>query len=607
MSTKTVTPELTRRRVLGGLAGLGALVTGAVVLSTEPPRVIDVVSRFGTVRENSADIETRIVVDNPNSRAIPGGHSIRYAVTLNDVVVATGREEGVRIGPGRTAIETSARFDTTAVPAWWTSHINGDETTKLETRTQIGLFGLPLRISLPTERAEIETDLLGALGEEAASTVALTSREILRVDERYAEWRDATDESSPIAFSARLQNLHDRPITIDGTDYEIRMNEVVVGSGSTDDDVRLVPGESTIFQTEAVIETPRMHRWWTSHLRNEQSTHLHVEVWAVAVDDEGTRRRLPLRIVDRQASFETDMLGTGETIVETIEGAESDGIGEISTVETTSQWGEVRDDETDIRTATTIRNDNDDAISDILTLEIEQETTIAGTTVATGIDRVETVPEGTGTIDLSATKPHSVVPEWWASHLRTGEQSTVRTTSTAEADVAITTLPIELDERENVVETDLLADLNDESTQTVTGDESGRPLFRVHSTSAEWIDPTPEAGPIRVEADVENLQSVELALHEIDYLVEINGVVLADERSPDRHEFTPNERRAIVFEFALDNAQMETWWPTHVRNDERSALERTVRATIDSDVTAERVTLEFLSETVEIETDLLAG
>lgn len=594
-------PEITQRTVAIGIVAVVVIIAAlaaVLVAAYDQPRVDSIESEFGEVDDDEAEVHTTVVVDNPNDQALPGGIDLGYTVALNDVEVATGQQRGVRIQPGQNTIETTARFDNSKIPAWWVTHVNNGERTAMTTRARVGFAGLPVGPRLPGERQEITTDLLGPLGEDEESTVKLGDSDVLVVGQQDAEWREADAETTPLEFSTELENVHDRPVRLDGTVYEMRMNGVVVGEGETDDGIELDPGESRTFHVAAAIDTPKMQEWWVAHLRNGESTDLQIEVFAVA-DDDGERKRLPLSVFERQATFETDLLGSGETSVTAAEEETTPGFTEPRVEETTSEWGEVRDDETAIRTTADVVNDNDEEFSDLLTLDIQQQTTLAGLTVASGTEHVDQLPQGEGQIEVTTTKDHSVVPEWWAAHLNNGEVSETRTETTGEADVAVTTLPLDLEDRQSTIETGLLADLNDDSTQ-----REG-PL-RIHSTEAVWDDPTPEEGPIVVTADIENTSPLSsVTIRDVDYVVDINGIELADARAPEEHTLTPGERREVQFTIVLDNSKMEDWWPTHVRNDEGSEIGRDVTATIETDGEEERRDLEFLSETVEVETDLL--
>jgi len=600
--------ELTRRNAAIALAVVvGALLVASVVVAVtfEGPRVEGTESEFAAVEQNESTVDTQIVLRNPNGVAVPGGVGLDYTVFLNDVAVAHGTERNVGIGPGQNTIETTATFDNRMIPAWWITHINNDERSVMSTEADVGLAGLPVGPTLSVERREVETDLLGPLATENASRIAVGEADLLVVGNQTGRWGEADGERTPLVVSSAMENVHDRPVEIAGTEYEIRMNGVVVGAGETDDGITLQPGESATYDVEAAIDTPRMQRWWVTHLRNDESTDLRVEVYAVAEVD-GERKRLPLTIYERRAAFETDFLETGQTSVRPVEGGGSNETFEQVTVEgSESEWGEVRDEETDVVTTVDLWNPNEERYADLLSLVVDQRTTIAGVTAIDDTDRVRDVPVGTGQVQFVTQKSHSVVPEWWAAHLRNGERSAVRTELDAEADVAVTRLPVDLEDRNSTLETDTLGDLNDDSTRPVTS--GGRTVLTVHSTSAEYVDPTPEEATIVVRADLENENPLEsVTIREVDYRIDINDVTLADDRAPESHTLDPGERRTVEFTLTLDNSRMAAWWPTHVRRGERSVIQRSATATIETGGDAERTELGFLAGNRTVESDVLA-
>lgn len=604
---RVVKSPLTRRRValvVGVLVTLLVVVGGGLAVAYDQPRVESTETSFGNVSAASAEVDARVVVQNPNDRPLPGHFDVGYGVVLNGVEVASGSESGVRIQPGRNVIETTAVFDNSKIPAWWVTHVNDGEQSTMRTEATVGFLG-GLGPTIPAEEQTIETDLLGPMADEGEATVRMGSHDVLVVGDQRAEWGEADGETTPIRFTTDLENVHNRTVSLDGTDYEIRMNGVVVGSGETTDGIELAPGESGPFTVDAAIDTPQMQEWWVTHLRNGQSTDLRIEVYAVA-DDGESRERLPVSVFDRRATFETDFLGDGGTTVELRESPAVPEFSEPQVENTSSEWAEVGDDETDIETTVDVVNENDETFSDLLTLSVTQRTTLAGVTVAEGTERVDDLPQGAGQIEITTTKPHSVVPEWWAAHLRNGEDSETRTEIDAEADVGVTTFPLDLQDRSSTVETNMLSDLNDDSSRAVRSEQTGMRMLTVHSTSARWEDPTAESATIVVEADISNEQFSDVTIKELDYTVDLNTVRLADDRAPQSHTFAPGERRTVTFTMTLNNSKMEAWWPTHVENGEVSELDRQVVATVESDGEAERVELDFLSETATVETDLLA-
>ncbi len=598
---------VTRRTVAVGAAGVLAvlaLLSGAVVVAYDAPRVAGTDSAFGEVTAETAAVETTLTVDNPNDVGIPVGVDLRYTVALNDVPVARGAERGVRIGPGNTTVETTAAFDNAQIPAWWVTHVNGGERSTLTTRAEVGVGGLPAGPTFTVERREIETDLLGPLAETGSSRLSLGGTDVLVVGDRTGRWETADAERTPLVVETDLENVHDRPVELDGAEYEIRMNGVVVGAGNTTDGVRLAPGEAATYEVQAAIDTPRMQRWWVSHLRNGETTNLSIEVYGV-VEADGERTRLPLALYDRRAVLTTDFLETGAATVEPVETNRSAPTFAAPTVESTdSEWGRVGEESTAIRTTTTVDNPADEAYADLLSFVVERRTTVAGVVAAEGTDRVESLPRGTGDVTVVTRMPHAAVPEWWAAHLRAGERSERRTTLDGTADVGVTTLPVDLDDSNGTVETATLSDLDDDSRRAVRSD--GRRLLTVHSTTAEYVDPTAETATISVAADVENDNPVsEATIRDVDYVVELGDATLADRRAPESYTLGPGERRTVEFTLTLNNSRMAAWWPGHVRRGERSTLSRNVTATVATDGETERVQLEFLSTTRPVETDLL--
>jgi LEA14-like dessication related protein len=606
-----VETELTRRKlgyVAAAVLGLLVVLSVGVAVAFDAPRTVSSQSDFTGVDDETATVDSRIVVQNPNDVAVPGGVDLSYVVRLNEVRVARGNEPGVELPPGNTTIETEATFDNSKIPAWWVSHVNGNESSVMTTTADVGVAGTPLGPTLTVERREVETDLLGPLAQDEPTVMALNDTEILRLENQTGRWAEADADRSPLVVENEVENVHERPVEIAGTVYEIRMNDVVVGEGETTEGIRLDPGESATYDVEAAIDTPTMQQWWVSHLRNGETTNLTIDVHAVAEVD-GDRQRLPLAVYERQAVFETDLLETGESTVRVVgnESAGEEGFARPTVEDTESEFGEVRDDETEIRTTATVDNPSGDTYTDSLSVDVRTRTTLAGVVAANGSDRVEDVPQGTGTVTTTATMAHDRVPTWWAAHLRNGERSESRTGIDADADVGITKLPIDGRNRSSTVRTDTLADLNDASTRAVRSEERGTRVLTVHSTSAEYTGVSASQATIVVRADLENENRFSsVTIRDVDYTVTLNDVTLAERTASEVHTLEPGERRSVEFTLVLNNSKMAAWWPTHVRNGQVSELDRTATATVETDGDTERVDFGFLSGNQTVETDVLS-
>ncbi|PSQ10687.1 hypothetical protein BRC93_08605 [Halobacteriales archaeon QS_5_70_15] len=586
--------------VLLASASTGFLILGSD-LSVASPSVESVESEFGAVSANESEIRTRMVVDNPNERGFPVPATVGYTIYLNDVRAAEGSTSLDGLPAGRNEVRVPGTFDNSKVPAWWVSHVNRGERTELTIAPTVSVAGVYSE-SLPNRTTTVETDLLGPLAVGGTETVTVAGEDLLVVSNRTASWGEATAERTPVRFGVGLRNVHDRPVELEGTEYRIEMNGVVVGEGTTDDGIRLEPGESGRLPVNAALDSARMQDWWVSHLRRGETTTLSVEVYGV-VEEDGERKRLPLSAFDRELRFETDLLGDGSTSVEPVAGNATGSVEPPEVTGTRSRWGEATDEYTEVVTEVGVRNPGS-AYADLVELELREGTSINGVVVSNGSTTAE-LPSGNGTLALVSRQDNDAVPRWWSRHIDNGERSTVVTETRGTAEVGVTTLPLSLPDRERSVSTDVLSEVESDEPSAVS--VGGRDVATVPGTTAEWGDSTPERAPIEMTVTVTNERSVPMMLRDVNYTVALNGVRLADERELDRtFEIPPKTTRTLEFTLYLNNSRTAAWWPTHVRNGERSELTTEAYGTVEVFGASERVELDFLGTNATVETDLLA-
>ena len=112
--------ELTRRHLAFGaaaLVGLCIVLSVGVAVAFDAPRTVSSTSEFTDIGQETATVDSRIVVDNPNDVAVPGGADLTYVVRLNEVRVARGSESDVPVPPGNSTVRTNATFDNGKIPA----------------------------------------------------------------------------------------------------------------------------------------------------------------------------------------------------------------------------------------------------------------------------------------------------------------------------------------------------------------------------------------------------------------------------------------------------------------------------------------------------------
>lgn len=316
--------------MLGGkLAGVStvkvvAAVFGVVALSIGgawtagiigAPSVAGVENRFGDVNETTTSIESDVIINNPNPVSLRLSElAIDYAVEMNGIRMATGGREGVEIEKqGNSSIALSTAMNNSKLPAWWTSHVENGENTTLVVDASIR-SELVDRSFEPTIEREINTSIIAAFNSDEDTPIEAdqptVSDPVLWLNRTAGEWGAVDNESTEIDMAFDLYNPNPSPVVISNLGYEIRMNDVLMGEGSTDKGVAIGPGELETVYATTLLQNENLDEWWVTHLQNNQTTQLEVQFYA-QVDLSalgGGTQRVPLDKFER--TIETDMFGT---------------------------------------------------------------------------------------------------------------------------------------------------------------------------------------------------------------------------------------------------------------------------------------------------------
>ncbi|MFD1586131.1 LEA type 2 family protein [Halorientalis brevis] len=585
--------------VLGVVVLVAVVGVGVAVTTFERPTVEGSEYAWGEVTDATTEIDTTVVVNNPNPVGLPGIVDVSYTATLNDVTLATGQRSGVGFGTGTNTIDLTAEMRNERIAAWWVSHVNGGEESTLRIDATVAAPGFSKQI--PAKEERIETDILGGFTQQGERTVTVQNDTFLRVSDQSAAWGEATAERTPITFASTIENAHDYPVTLDGVEYVVTMNGVELGRDRKTTGVAIEPGQRDDLDVTVALDTPKMADWWAEHVRDDETSDLTVAMYGI-VEQNGEQKRIPIRLFDETLRLETDMLGGSGTNVTNVGSPRAPAVAWPEVTETSREWGTVTDATTEIESTSTIDAPDND-MTDVLTLAFSQETTINDVTVASGSQRVSALSAGANQVELTAEMDNGEVPTWWARHLNRGERSTVRTTPTALADVGFTKFDVTMNDRESTVETDLLAGMNGDRNEKVT--ISGQDALTVRSVQSEWGEATAQTAPIDVEATVENDLPTRVEVSKVEYTVSLNDVVLADKTTRNVDAIGAESTGTVSLTMALDNQQMDEWWVTHVRNDEQSSLDVSVVVTVDSRAGSATQELDSLGQSTTIETDVL--
>lgn len=311
------------RIVLVGLLVVAGAVGGAFAVGIlGVPSVAAVDNSFGDVTAETTEVETALVVSNPNPVGVGlDGVSVNYTVSMNDIEMARGGRGGVRVGPGNSTIplETGLRND--AIPPWWVSHVRAGERTTvgIDASVTSGLLGRSVEFS---RSREITTDLLGAFNSDETRPVnadsALTDDPVLYVNETRGEWGSVGEAETPIEMAFTVYNPNLEPYAVSEVGYDVTMNGVEMASGQTEEGYVIPPRSSETIEFTTALQNRRLDEWWVTHLdadvRGHQVSDLRIEFYAVIELPTGEEVTAPLDELTYEETIETDIFDEGDDV-----------------------------------------------------------------------------------------------------------------------------------------------------------------------------------------------------------------------------------------------------------------------------------------------------
>ncbi|WP_458205301.1 LEA type 2 family protein [Haladaptatus sp. NG-SE-30] len=318
------------------VVALVAALVGAGVLSGVfgAPRVVGIDNEFGDVTNETTEIRTALVVDNPNPFGVKVGNtSVNYTVEMNDVAMASGERSNLGLDRGNTTLQFSTQMQNGKIPEWWVSHIQNDEQTTLRVQSKVHSSVVGRSVRVPYSQ-QIETDIISEFNSTETrpvnANVPLVSDPVLYVNETSANWGSVTCERTPIRMQMVVYNPKQVPYTISEIGYEMTMNGIAVGNGTTGKPYTIPANSEQTVQMQTVIRNQKLDDWWVSHLENDQQTDLKIDFYAKIELPTGDTVRVPLRELTYEKQIETHIFEN-----DSVEGAVEQGNGTTAPDETT--------------------------------------------------------------------------------------------------------------------------------------------------------------------------------------------------------------------------------------------------------------------------------
>ncbi|MFA9417278.1 LEA type 2 family protein [Natrinema sp. HArc-T2] len=283
------------------------------------------------------------------------------------------------------------------------------------------------------------------------------------------DWGTVTTDRTEIETQLTVANplLPRAGDAVADVSYTVSMNDIEVATGETTN-VSLGGDERTVTVT-TWFDNGEIPTWWAGHVNRNETTTVRIDP-DVVVDYAGIR--LPAEEWTRTRTVHTDLL-------EPLETNESQRLQVANqtvlvVTETNARWGNATVTRTPIDASATVTNPTPLPVP---ITELRYTVRLNGIVVGQGSAGQQTVlqPDSTRTLEATAAINNSKLDEWWVTHLRNDERSTLTVqfnATLAYGDVE-RTVPLEFLSYQRPFETDLLG-AEPERMNESAGDQTER-------------------------------------------------------------------------------------------------------------------------------------
>lgn len=105
----------------------------------------------------------------------------------------------------------------------------------------------------------------------------------------------------------RVYNPKSLPYTVSEIGYEMTMNGIAVGNGTTKRPYTIPAKSEKTVEMRTVIRNQQLNDWWVSHLENDQVTDQKITFYANIELPSGDTVRVPLRQLTYEKRIETQI------------------------------------------------------------------------------------------------------------------------------------------------------------------------------------------------------------------------------------------------------------------------------------------------------------
>lgn len=270
--------------------------------------------------------------------------------------------------------------------------------------------------------------------------------EIPEIKSITSSWGDITADNSEIKTNVLVDNPNAFTIPIKSVEYEIFMNDVSMGSGHSVGEASLPAKNEHIITIHTKLENNKIPQWWVTHIRRGEYSDVKIH-GNIVFDLKFTEYKYPIE--QTISGVKTNILGGKESY----QVDETSLVPQLRSIE--KSWGEVTDDSTEIRTKMVVYNP---LLIPIYIERIKYEIYMNDIKMGSGLSE-ETIllePRGDTEISFDTKLDNDKLDDWWVTHLRNGERTSLEIKSELVYKVAGKEFTIELPAQKETMETDIL-------------------------------------------------------------------------------------------------------------------------------------------------------
>jgi LEA14-like dessication related protein len=276
------------------------------------------------------------------------------------------------------------------------------------------------------------------------------------------------------------------------------------------------------------------------------------------------------------------------------------GVPSVTGVE--NRFGETNESTTVIETELGVQNPNPVGTG-FLDVSAEYEVAMNNITMATGERSGIDVAPGQSTVTTRSSLENEKIPQWWASHIRRGEQTDVRIDASIRSGLVGRSFAVP---QQRTIDTDLLSSFNSTETREVNANRPlvDDPVLYVNRTAGQWGEVTNESTPIVLDFYVYNPKSYAIPISQIEYAVNMNNITVGEGTNTREYVLEPGEVTQVRTVTTIDNSNLDEWWVSHLQRDQVTDLRIDFSVTTEIGGTSIQIPMDRFTYTETIETDI---